>query len=100
MLVGGYPLDKYPLSDMLAFMSDLAVAVGERIKSARVSLGITGAELARRAGIGVHVLWRYEHGQMLPGLENLVALARELGVSVDDLALKADTEPVIVSKAG
>jgi transcriptional regulator with XRE-family HTH domain len=70
-------------------MTDLAKQVGERIRTARERKGITAAELSRRVGIGSHVLWRYEHGRMLPGLDKLIAIARELDVSVDDLSLRA-----------
>jgi transcriptional regulator with XRE-family HTH domain len=64
-----------------------AEALGERIRGLRAQANIPStAELARRAGIDMQLVWRYEHGKVLPGLTHAVKLAAALGVTVDLLA--------------
>lgn len=47
--------------------------------------GLTGAELARRAGLSAPYLNQIEKGQREPGLRALKALAATLEVDLDDL---------------
>ncbi len=46
--------------------------------------GITIAELEERAGLRKGVIWRWN--EMNPNLDNALAVARVLNVSVEDLA--------------
>lgn len=55
-----------------------------RVRELRLKIGISQAELARRMGVQVQSVVRYEHGT-LPRSGNGLALARELGASLDFL---------------
>lgn len=60
--------------------------LGRRIKRARESRGLTGAECARRAETTAHNLWRYEDGRVVPGVDVLARIAKVCAVSLDWLA--------------
>jgi molybdopterin molybdotransferase/putative molybdopterin biosynthesis protein len=57
----------------------------ERLRRARESLAISQADLARRAGISRQALGAIESGSYSPGVAVALALARELGESVEAL---------------
>lgn len=70
--------------------------LGARIKQLRDSHDpkIEQADLARRAGVEPRTLWRIEHGKVEnPGIKVVQAVARELGVTVDDLLNGPVAEP-------
>ena len=67
-------------------------AVAERIFAGESPLrvfrdhrGLTQAELAGRAGVGQNVVSRIETGNKTGTVDTLAALAKSLGVTVDDL---------------
>ena len=53
---------------------------GIRLKQARESLGISGTELARRAKIDRHMVYKFENGVKLPSLHTFVKLVFALRV--------------------
>ena len=55
--------------------------LAEKIIKARAALGISQAELAKRAGIAVRTLQSYEQGTRTPRNTSFYSLARALGVS-------------------
>lgn len=59
--------------------------VGERIKKRRQELGWTQDQLAQKAGISKSFLSDLENGKRSVGAENLLDIARALGVSLDFL---------------
>ena len=59
--------------------------LGLRIASLRQSKGISQAELANRLHISASAVGMYEQGRREPSVEILIALSRELGVSLDYL---------------
>src|SRR5271166_1269239 len=59
--------------------------VGERIKKRRAELGWTQDQLAQKAGISKSFLSDLENGKRSVGAENLLEIARALGVSIDFL---------------
>lgn len=59
--------------------------LGPRIAALRREAGLSQAELASRLGISASAMGMYEQGRREPGAETLVAMARELDVSVDYL---------------
>ncbi len=72
---------------MVAALSDdvdLAV-LGPRIRHARRARGLTLAQLAERVGRAQSLLSQIENGRREPRLALLAAVARELGVAVEDL---------------
>ncbi len=62
-------------------------SLGGRIRDFRETAGLTQAELSSRAGIGRVTLTRIEKGEHSPRTETLTAIARALGVDVEDLIL-------------
>ena len=62
-------------------------SLGGHIRDFRETAGLTQAELSSRAGIGRVTLTRIETGEHSPRTETLTAIARALGVEVEDLIL-------------
>lgn len=60
-----------------AFMA----AFGRVIRRLRDDDGFSGTELARRAGLSQSALSRFETGQTMPDVFELLCLAQELGTS-------------------
>lgn len=63
-------------------VSQLAVRLGEKIKSRRQELRWTQEELASRLGVEVNTISRIECGVHLPSLQRLESLASILEVSI------------------
>ena len=59
--------------------------ISQNIQAARKALGLTQEDLANRLGVARQTVAKWESGESLPDLENAYALAKLLGVSVDDL---------------
>jgi transcriptional regulator with XRE-family HTH domain len=69
--------------------------VGERIKTRRLELEWTQDQLAQKAGISKSFLSDLENGKRSVGAENLLDIARALGVSIDYLMTgKMSEKPV------
>jgi putative molybdopterin biosynthesis protein len=72
--------------------SSIANRTGETVRRARLARGLTQDELARRAGLSRQALGAIESGVYQPGVGAALALARELGHSVEAL-FGAPAEP-------
>lgn len=59
--------------------------LAEKLKSARISTGLTRKQVAERIGISYAVLAHYETGEREPSLNVLYSLAKLYKVSVDFL---------------
>ena len=59
--------------------------LGERISQYRRSLGISQEELGARLGVSRQAVSKWETNSATPDMANLIALAREFGVSVAEL---------------
>jgi len=66
-------------------------AVGRRIKSIRMDMGINQEELAKRAGLTVDSIAHYEIGDRVMGLDKAVAMADAMDCSLDVLACRAES---------
>jgi transcriptional regulator with XRE-family HTH domain len=64
-------------------------------RRARARRGMTQAEWAAQAGVGVDVVRRFESGMHLPRPENLKALADALGVRPRDLLPDGDPDEAV-----
>ena len=62
------------------------VDISDVIRSRRLALGLSQAELAKRAGVSLRQLARYEAGEQQPVLSAAVALATALNISLAQLA--------------
>lgn len=69
------------------------MTLGQRISAYRRALGISQEELGARLGVSRQAVSKWETGAAAPDMENLLALAREFGVSVAELT--ATPEPPI-----
>ena len=67
-----------------------AKEIGIGIKNARLSVGITQAELARRLGVTPQAISQYERGEKKPKIETIKKIADALGVSWFHLSLLDD----------
>jgi transcriptional regulator with XRE-family HTH domain len=78
--------------------SSVAATVGAKIRQRRQQRGMTGAELARRAGLGKATLSGLEAGNGNPTIDTLDAIAVALRIPLTDL-LASDTEvgPVYIA---
>ena len=61
------------------------MTLGQRISHCRKKLHISQEELGSRLGISRQAVSKWETGQSVPDMNNLLALAREFGVSVAEL---------------
>ncbi|WP_433201274.1 helix-turn-helix domain-containing protein [Nocardia sp. CA-107356] len=75
---------------------DLDSLVRKRIRALRVAQGWSLEELARRARLSQSTLSRIENGQRRIALDTLVALARALDTTLDQL-VETDAEDVVIS---
>lgn len=73
-----------------------AKEIGIGIKNARLAVGITQAELARRLGVTPQAISQYERGEKKPKIETIKKIADALGVSwfqlshLDDLVATSE----------
>lgn len=90
----------------MAWGEDTLLRQGRHLRKVRVRAGLTLRELAGRIGLSHTSLLQYEHGRAQPSGRTLLALAREMGVTPEDLgrptheALRAPVWPVGVVLAG
>jgi len=52
------------------------------LKTLRESADLTQPELSQKLGVGIRIIGDWENGKKTPRLDNAIALARELGVSL------------------
>lgn len=57
-------------------------ALGEKLRKLRKAQGLTQGELAKKAGVGINTIVRYETGQNSPKLEILELITKELGAKI------------------
>lgn len=74
------------------------MALGKRISQYRKGLGISQEELGARLGVSRQAVSKWETGTAAPDMENLLALAREFGVSVAELTGTPEAKEKPVSK--
>ena len=67
--------------------------IGQRIKKARMSMGLTQKELADAAEIHPNMILNYEHDKYSPSLFNAVCIAKVLNVTLDYMAGLEDDYP-------
>lgn len=66
-------------------------ATGERIAMLRREAGITVAELSRFMGFNEpQAVYKWQRGESLPTVDNLFALSRMLGTTIEDILVSDD----------
>lgn len=73
-----------------------AMTLGENLKRIRKGRGLTMPEVWGPAGIGKSTYSTYEAGTAMPSADKVVAMAKVLGVTTDELLL--DSEEMTVSE--
>jgi len=68
--------------------SQVLAAIGNRIRSLRLSLNLSLDQLAERASLSKTGIWQIETGKSEPQALTLMALAEALETSVDFLLLR------------
>jgi transcriptional regulator with XRE-family HTH domain len=76
--------------------SDLEAMVSQRIRGLRVARGWSLDDLARRCHLSPSNLSRIETGHRRLALDQLTAIARALGTSLDQLVESADDDDVVI----
>lgn len=77
----------------------LEVSIGTKIKALRLKAGMTQVQLAQAAGIFQPMLARYEMGKGLPAGTRLVAIAKALGTTVEEIIDESALPPTTDSKS-
>ena len=75
---------------------DLEDTARRRLRTLRQARGWTLDDLAARAHVGASTISRIETGQRRLAVDQLVTLARALGVTVDELLADDDGEDVVI----
>lgn len=66
-------------------------ATGARIAYLRKEAGITVAELSRYMGFNEpQAIYKWQRGESLPTVDNLFALSRRLGTTIEDILVSND----------
>lgn len=67
---------------------------GAKIRELRMASGysVEGLRQAMKELVGVNAIYKWEHGQSIPTIDNLVVLADLFGVTIDEIIV---TEQVI-----
>ena len=67
---------------------------GAKIRELRLASGysVEGLRQAMKELVGVNAIYKWEHGQSLPTVDNMVILADLFGVTIDEIVV---TEQVI-----
>ncbi len=55
------------------------------VKTLRKAAGLSQPELSQRINCGIRIISHWENGHKIPRLDNAIALARELNVSLKEL---------------
>lgn len=63
----------------------LEVSIGTRLKALRLQAGLTQIQLCQAAGVLQGVFTRYERDKEVPSAPRLAAIAKALGVTVEDI---------------
>jgi transcriptional regulator with XRE-family HTH domain len=63
----------------------LEVSIGIKLKALRLQAGLTQVQLAQACGVQQSVLTRYENDLKTPSAPRLAAVARALGVTVEEI---------------
>lgn len=56
------------------------------LKTLREAAGLTQPELSQKMNCGIRIIGDWENGRRVPRFDNAIALARELNVSLKELA--------------
>ena len=61
------------------------MTIGENLKTARTTKGISSTKLAECANVSHVMILRYESGQSVPNIITAYKIAKTLGITIDDI---------------
>ncbi|MBD5101239.1 MAG: helix-turn-helix transcriptional regulator [Subdoligranulum sp.] len=64
------------------------MTLGQRLKTYREKEGLTQEQLAEYLNVSRQAVTKWEHDAGMPDIENLVAISRRMGVTLDELVLE------------
>lgn len=70
----------------------IAATIGATVRQLRVERGLTQEQLARRIGVGLLTVGKWERDDTIPSPENHIALAKALGVEPVEVGYVAPSE--------
>jgi len=76
----------------ISTLEGLLMPFAEKLSTFRNNKGYTQQEMAKKIGIGIAQIRRYEAGKSSPTLEVIRNIAKTLGVSTDELIFDRDDE--------
>ena len=62
-------------------------ATGKRIRQLRIESGMTIADLQKACGVTAAAVCKWQRGETMPSIDNLVILAALLDVTLDDIVV-------------
>lgn len=68
------------------------MTLGQRLKAYREKEGLTQEQLAEYLNVSRQAVTKWEHDAGMPDIENLVAISRRMGVTLDELVLGQTAE--------
>lgn len=72
----------------------LAQSFGRCVSRHREAANLSASELARKAGMSRHYIWRVENGQTMANLRTIGRLSRALDVPIHSLCEGVDTSGI------
>lgn len=63
------------------------MTLGERLKAYRHSEGLSQEQLAEKLNVSRQAITKWENDRGLPDIDNLIAISRMLGVTLDELVM-------------
>ena len=86
MTRGVIGFDEVPVGQMNTYPTINLRATGERIRRLRMDAGLSVRDLSRSLLLSdVQAVYKWQRGETLPSLENLVLLSWLLGVTIDQI---------------
>lgn len=71
----------------------MSIETGNRLAQLRKEKGLSQEELANRIGVSRQAISKWENGESSPDTDNLVALAKVYGVTIDELINGEEAKP-------
>jgi len=65
--------------------AELMTSIGQQLRAARLGMGVSVREMARRVDVSASFISQLELGKTMPSVGTLYSIASELGVSLDEL---------------
>ena len=81
-------------------VSAFNLAIGQRLRFFRLSQGMSQSEVARAIGISFQQLQKYERGTNRLSVENMIKIARHMGISpVEFIITESDEDNIFATGA-